>query len=241
MTTVPHLRWDITGTLGTPQANEIFSFGIKIGVIDSGGEPAEITQGDVNGVLNALGNATSTYFGSDTMLYSDALMTRAYLSAITSTGARDPLIDTGIFDYGAGVPGDVTRANDIPCPYQVAVAIGLRGATYASGRAATGRWFLPAPVLTAIAGGSGAPFNEGQMDITVAAKFADAAVALLDAINQLAGAPSGQPTAILASNVPTGPVRWQAVSAVTVDCRPDTQRRRGDKLWNAPASTVPVS
>jgi hypothetical protein len=129
-----------------------------------------------------------------------------------------------------------------PIPFSVALVATLRGSTFQRGAAAFGRIYLPLPNLTVSeANDNWANMVDGQ--IANPGVFAKAVARTLDSINSLV-LTSGRK--VMVANISTSEaaagVRFQNVSRVICDNRPDTVRRRSNKLGgkNPITQTLPA-
>jgi hypothetical protein len=242
--TFPHVRLVASGTLGTAGGNEIWSCGLKVVVADPGDisvplapTSSDLTQLATVGLVgwgNLLGNQVS---GS--LFSSDINLTACKASAVAANGKDDPLVSSVIADALTQLRGTVSPG---VLPYSVAIAVTLTGATWKRGAAAHGRFYLPKP------DGMGDLVN-GTMPPAKTTAFARQAGKLLDHINSVGtGNPAGQlltsGRVVMVSNISTSAaasgLRWQNVNAVAVDSRPDTIRRRSNKLGGLASTIVPL-
>jgi hypothetical protein len=249
MTTFPHVKLTAFGTLGSAGGNEIWSCGIKVGIAAAGalGTLLAPTLADVTAVAT-MGEASWRSFitgvtpGAGTTTVAQYFMNEvaiegAKAAAVGTDEKDDPAIDSVIFDS----PGTGNRglAAGGKLPYTVSLAATFRGATFKRGAAAFGRIYLPLPNL--FIGehntGQGTAMSDGLVGGIVPPLFSAGVGHLLDLINStpLTGGRVAMVCNISTSQAAAG-VRFQNVNQVTVDNRPDTVRRRSNKLGSRAVS-----
>lgn len=245
MTTLPHVRLNVSGTLGPAGGNEIWSVGIKIGITAAGAPTVLIApnQADVNDIsVGAVGFWTSliTAQAANTDVQSyfsdNVAITQIKAAAVLATGLDDGNIATSITDVVAGNRGKASAASTVvqcgQVPYTVALVVTQRGATYLRGPAAYGRFYLPCPNLwLATVTATPRAMSGGCIHPSTLDSLLSQARGTITAHNSLTLSSTHVPKVALISKT-TGAVaaRWQPVSRVTMDNRPDTVRRRSNKI-----------
>lgn len=244
MATFPHIKLTAFGTLGADPGVEIWSCTTKV-VVSSGGDggpPLAPTAADLTEVGSIAANRWSfftgyaTTFGSSgnpsAMLTNDVHFAGLKASAIAASGRDDPGIGSQLFDSPAYVMGGAGPQGIVP--YSVALKVTFRGATYLRGTASVGGFYLPVPNILYGSGGSPSSLVDGAMTVDATTNFAkNVARYLVDPINALTALPTSGRRAIVANiskSTAAGGLRWQKVTSVSVDNRPDTIRRRSNKL-----------
>lgn len=257
MTTFPHVRVQAAGGLGAASGNEIWSCALKVGVTATPGAGTLInpTQADVDQVAGVAEDAWTAFVGSGSATSFQGVLSNwvslmgVTAAAVTTTGHDDPGLHSTFEAAPIGTRGkfaiDETATSPTgEIPYNVSVACTFKGDIYPKGSASHGRIYLPLPNLWVTA--SGSSFNamtDGLMSAASTTILADGVAGLIAAINTgvltLTSGHSGLVTNIGASTDLAG-TRWQAVTNVVVDNRPDSVRRRYNKLSGRGKITVPT-
>jgi hypothetical protein len=254
MTTFPHVRLVAQGTLGSTGAgNEIWSCGLKVGVAAAGDlsnllapTASDIQELGDSGLTAWVGLIHSQSSGSGTFPWfspfsSDVQLVLVKTSAVTAAGPDDQTIDS----YLAFAP-DNTRGYGAAglAPYQTAVVASLHGDTYKRGAAANGRIYLPVPNL----GVTNQPavaidkLSNGLMALNAIDAFSRVVGQAIDKINATVLSSGHLPmVANISTSAAASGLRWQNVTKVSVDARPDTVRRRANALQGlVDTQTLPV-
>nr|CRY96513.1 hypothetical protein [uncultured prokaryote] len=249
MTTFPHVRLTAQGSLGLSGGNEIWSCSVKYGVWESGDPTTLIapTQSDVDECANEGVTDWSAFIphagsGALSGICSDlVLLEGVKAAAVLASGRDDPALTSTFVSAAPGVRGNAPSDTSVhpwatgSIPYSVALAATLRGATYSRGSAALGRFYIPVPAINLSTTGTAADaLVNGQMTPAVTTRFSEQAAALITALNTIV-LPSGHLAAIvnIGSSTDLAGIRWQKVDRVGVDNRPDTIRRRSNKIAGA--------
>ena len=251
MTTLPHLRVTASGTLGTGAGDEIWSCATKVGLTVSGSPDVLVaaSQDDcddmlisaVTGWTNLITKQATGTTGTSGKMFSDNVaLTQVKVSPVVASGHDDPALHASSFDITTGNRGLAPAASDTQefgqLPYTVSVVATFKGATFPRGAAANGRIYLPCPNIFANALFADAParmvnglmstVNDGPCDL-----FSQY---VRDLLVELNGATLTSGKIPFAANISTSAalagIRWQPVFDVRVDSRPDTVRRRSNKI-----------
>jgi hypothetical protein len=246
-----------SGTLGSGGGNEIWTMGVKV-VNTAAGSPtvAEIpTQADVadaaeaglaafQGLISSSAGAGGALGGlvSDYVLLKEV---KAY-----AVGPDNHADITRQTEYRFGVAGDhgiaAPNASDPMggrLPYSVSVVITFRGALYRKQLAAFGRIYIPgANIFATSIANSPHPLVDGLMDPDTVAGFAAAGAAFIHTVNNhvITGALIKRVANVAVVKDLQSRVRWQPVTEVDVDSRPDTVRRRQNKISGRGKVTIQV-
>ena len=255
--TLPYVRLQASGTLGQAGGNEIWTMGVKV-VCTAAGTPTvpEIpSQADVQDVANAglaaftgLIQSSSGGATSEAGLVSDDVsLTEVKAYAVGPDSHADVTLQTVYAFPGAPVKGqakpDATNTTLGRLPYAVSTVITFRGSLYRKGLAAFGRIYLPgANIYTDAGGGALLPLTNGRMDPFAVAAFAAAGAAFVHTINNavITGQALKRVANVGSSTKLQSLVRWQPVTIVDVDDRPDTVRRRQNKIGGRGKVTIAV-
>ncbi len=247
-TTLPHVRVVASGTLGTTP-DEIWSCGLKVGLTLSGSPLTLVaaSQDDVDEIsLNASGDWQGfitwdygTSHDAQGLISENCALTQVKAAAVVSSGHDDPALHSTITDITTANRGAAHVAGQLyaQVPYSVALVATLLGDLYPRGAAAYGRFYIPVPNLWCHQTSAG-PLDmvNGLIDNTVptastAPAFANRAA---DLINQINGMTLTSGKVVQVANISTSAalagVRWQPITSVRVDTRPDTVRRRSNKI-----------
>ena len=247
--TEPHVRLQASGTLGASGGNELWTMGIKV-VCTAAGTPttAEIaTQQDVQDVADAglaaftnLIRATGGGTSAEAGLVSDDVALTEIKAYVVGPDNHADITRQTVYEFPATpVKGQATPdATNTTCgrlPYSVSTVITFRGPDYRKGLAAFGRIYVPgANIFNSGAAGGGRllPLVDGLMDPLSVAAFAAAGAAFVHTINNapITGAFLKRVANVAVTTKQQSLVRWQPVTVVDVDNRPDTVRRRGNKI-----------
>lgn len=261
MTTLPHLRITASGTLGTGAGDEIWSCATKVGLTVSG-SPGTLVAASADdcgdmliSALTAWTNLITTQASGTTgvagQLFSDNVaLTQVKVSAVVASGHDDPAIDPAVFGLSTGNRGLCPAASDAQefaqLPYAVAVVATFKGATFLKGAAANGRIYLPGPNIFAnnlfatapvrMVNGLMGAASGGPCDL-----FSSAVATLLGEFNSATLTSGKVPFAAnISTSAALAGIRWQPVFDVTVDSRPDTVRRRQNKISGRGSQTALV-
>jgi hypothetical protein len=246
MTTYPHVKLTAFGTLGAGAGNEIWSVGMKAVVVASGAPnvPLAPNAADLAALSSGAATAWATYIATTAWaaspgggLFSDQVcLTAVKAAAVLTTGLDDPTLSSDITDVPANTRGKVVSddADGWPgqVPFQVALCVTLKGDTYARKGAAYGRFYLPVPNLHVVSA-LVAPTRllSGRMWPSSVAIHAAHVKILLDAVNAVAvSAGRDAYVANISQSTGSAGLRFQKVSTIVIDDRPDTIRRRSNKL-----------
>jgi cytochrome c5 len=255
--TEPHVRIQASGTLGQGAGNEIWTMGCKV-VCTAAGTPgvAEIPdQADVADcaaagleafaelILNSGGGG-----GPEGALVSDDVaITEVKAYAVGPDNHADVTRQTEYrFPTGptkGGAAPDATNTTLGRNPYATSVVVTFRGTQFRKGLAAFGRLYIPGANVFA-SGGTGAlkPLQSGLMDPVTVNAFAVAGAAFIHFINnaQITGQLLKRVSNVATTTKLQSLVRWQPVTIVDVDSRPDTVRRRQNKIGGRGKVTIAV-
>lgn len=253
--TEPHVRLQASGTLGQSGGNEIWTMGVKIVCTAAGTPtvPAIATQADVQDVadagLAAFTNLIRAGGGVEVqgLISDDVSLTEVKAYAVGPDNHADVALQT-VYEFpGAVVHGTANPSVANPIngrqPYAVSVVVTFRGALYRKSLAAFGRIYLPgANIYNSGGGGNPLPLVDGLMNAQTVNAFAVAGAAFVHTINN---APITGTYLKRVANVGTTTkqqslVRWQPVTIVDVDSRPDTVRRRQNKIGGRGKVTIAV-
>jgi hypothetical protein len=247
VTTFPHVLITAEGGLGDAGGNEIWTCGHKV-VLSTAGAPNVPVAPDATDLaeLSASAAAAWTTFiesgpggGPTSKLISDWCSLKFVKAApIAASGRYDPLLEAFITDI-SGVRGGALTAgnanNGHQTPYNVALVTTFMGDTYHRGAAAFGRVYVPVPNLHVDpAGISEQVLTNGLMSTGQAALFGIEMAALLRTVNATV-LTSGKQVhcANISKSEDISGLRWQTITHVRVDERPDTVRRRYNALQGA--------
>lgn len=246
-TTLPHVRIEAVGTLGAASGNEIWSCSLKAGVAASGAPNLLIapSDSDLNEYATIGASAWATLIGTgtqDTALFSDFVnLTEVRATSILSTGKKNPDQETAVVTVPGGQRGTATHVGSTGnpgkgnVPYQVAIVCTLQGFQFTSGAASHGRFYLPVPNIGADSTDSTyQAMTDGLMSVLTVTSFVDAVGPMLSSINSVVLS-SGHLSSLqlISTSADAGGIRNQDVNTVTIDNRPDTIRRRSNKLGGA--------
>lgn len=249
MPTFPHVRLSAEGTLGSGGGNEIWSCSTKVVLLADGASnvPVAATAQDLID-LSARGLAAwSAFIGgqiaggvSSAYLFSgNVALVDVKAASVTVSGLDDPALDSNISDAvppvrGGYVQGNAGQAGGASwnMPYPVSLVCTMRGNLFRRGSAAYGRFFMPGPNLSLSSSGIGAGLVNGLMNAESVLGFAEKCGLLLSSINGPAALTSGKIAKVsnIGSSTAEAGLRWQPVTSVTVDNRPDTIRTRSNKI-----------
>jgi hypothetical protein len=242
--TLPHVKLTCQGSLGSGSGNEIWSCGIKVGLAASGSPNTLVapSQQDVDDLaligLDAWeGLITLGDPGDAGALFSEwAGVLAVRTAAVGADGHDDPALHstyafpTDIVNGHAPVGLDSLGGNT---PYQCAVVATFRGPTFRRGAAANGRIYLPVPNLwNNPDANSPLPMVDGAMAQASTAAFAVAVAGFVTRINTQVPLGSGKIKNVcnISTSAAIDGIRFQHVSQVVVDNRPDTVRSRSNKI-----------
>lgn len=249
MPTFPHVRLSAEGILGSGGGNEIWSCSTKL-VLRSDGVsnvPLAATAADLDEISTAGLAAWSTFIvsgvaggGTFAGLFSQNVgLTHVKAASVAVDGHDDPALDSNIADANPVVRG-TAAANAAGSyagaywnmPYPVSLVCTMRGDLYRRGSAAYGRFFMPGPNLSAASGGQGAGLINGLMGNETVMGFAEQCGLLLTTINGISPLDSGKIVTVanIGASTAAAGLRWQPVTTVTIDNRPDTIRTRSNKI-----------
>lgn len=254
MTTFPHVRLNAEGALGHTSQNEIWSCGMKVGLTISGSPDTLVAaaQTDVDELSAAGLAAWTTYItlagsGPFSGLFSNWTnlgLVRA--AAVVASGHDDPALHSTATDVAGPTSGAAPTGSAAniygECPYQVSLVQTLTGDLYPRGSAAYGRFYVPCPNLHTDPTGT-APLGmaDGLIQSVAAGRFALATVHLIQAINATTLTTGKIATVCnIGQSTDLAGLRFQPVTNVTVDGRPDTVRRRYNKITGNYKVTVAV-
>ncbi len=255
--TEPYVRVQASGTLGQAGGNEIWTMGIKI-ICTAAGTPTvpEIAaQQDVSDCADAGLVAFTNLIQSNTggggpqagIVSNDVALTEVKAYAVGPDSHADITRQTEYRFPAAPVVGgaqpDASGAVTGRMPYAVSVVLTFKGALYRKGLAAFGRIYLPgANVFADPAGRGPQPLVNGLMGAGTTNSFAVVGAAFVHTINNhvITGPLIKTMANVGSSKVNAGLVRWQPISGVTVDDRPDTVRRRQNKIGGRGKVTIAV-
>ena len=255
--TEPHVRLQASGTLGSNGGNEIWTVGMKVVCFSQATPtfPDIATQADVADVANAGLTAFTNLLASGTggggvtaaLISSDVALTEVKAYAVGPDNHADSARQTEYRFPAAPVTGQAGPTANFPnngrFPYAVSVVVTFKGALYRKSLAAFGRIYLPGANISAdLAGAAPKALVNGLMDPGTVQGFVTAGAALVHTINN---APITGTLLKVVANVGTtvkmqSLVRWQPVTIVTVDNRPDTVRRRQNKIGGRGKITIAV-
>ena len=254
-----HVRLQASGTLGQAGGNEIWTMGCKIVCTAAGAPtvPAVPTQADVQDVANAglaafSGLITATGGGSTpeaALISDDVVLTEVKAYAVGPDNHADTALQTVYLFPAAPVKGgaapDAANVLTGRLPYSVSTVITFKGDLYRKGLAAFGRIYLPgANIFNSGASGGGRmlPLVNGLMDPFSVAAFAAAGAAFVHTINNavIVGQNIKRVSNVAVTSKLQSLVRWQPVTIVDVDNRPDTVRRRSNKISGRGKVTIAV-
>lgn len=210
---LPFLRLVVSGTLFT---SESFSFGISlINDFGTGEAPLEVPQGVID--------ATEAYIARPTTKLSNAaVLTTIKLNEIGTDGRYTSATDTVLAEVNPTVAG----ALGIQTPPQIALAVTLRTGAR-RGLAASGRYYLPSPILALAA--------TGVLDAADVLGVRDSSVTWLNEVN---AALPGWDVGVV-SDVGVGAQR--AVTGVQVGRVYDTIRSRRTSLREQYGDLAPLT
>lgn len=245
--TMPHIRVQASGTLGNGQANESWTMGFKVIATASGtpGVPEIPNQQDVQDAADAGLAAFSGLIVAQSvnvagaLVSSDVELTEVKSYAVGPDNHADITLQTvNVFPSGGppviGKWDPSTGGSSVAgrLPYSVAVCVTLRGDSFRKGVGALGRFYIPGANIFAGGGGAAAPLVHGLMDPGTVGAFATAGAAFVNTFNQHAftGPLNKKMANVGVVTLDQSRVRWQPVSQVIVDSRPDTVRRRSNKI-----------
>lgn len=255
--TEPHVRIQASGTLGQAGGNEIWTMGVKV-ICTAAGTPTvpEIAnQQDVADCADAglvafeglISGASAGGGPSAALISNDVNLSEIKAYAVGPDNHADITRNTE-YRFPAGpFPGFAKPSAGMETvgrlPYAVSVVVTFKGALYRKGLAAFGRIYLPgANINCSVTGGPPVPLNNGLMDPTVVNAFAVLGAAFVHTINN--HVITGPLVKTLANVAVTSKnqslVRWQPISIVDVDNRPDTVRRRQNKISGRGKVTIAV-
>jgi hypothetical protein len=245
VTTLQHVRITASGTLGAGGGNEIWSCAHKVALVTDGAPtvPVAATAADLTEIMTSAAaawtEAITIGFGAGIVAspFSDNVaITLVKASAVAVDGHDDPALSPATYDITAsnrgGAPAASTTTQQGQIPYSVAVCVTFRGDLFLRGAAALGRIYFPGPNLYNAALG-GAPRNmvDGLMHPDSVGGFLVAAGHILTSIKAttLTSGKNVVP-ANISTSAAAGGVRWQPITKFIVDNRPDTVRRRSNKI-----------
>ena len=247
MTTGNHLSLKAEGTLGAGSGNEIWSCGLKIRIHDTSDHTQTLLplQSDID-EMAAGGAALWAAFIAETVsggspLFESVVHVTACKAAgvLGTTGRNDP-------DTNPAIVAPTTSGrglnNTVNVNYQNAIVITMRGDTYVRGSGALGRFYLPCPNF-ACGAPSGAGMVDGLMVPATVTNVATAAAAFITALNSpnlVLSSGHEHHVANFGQSEDEAGFRWQDVSKVTVDNRPDSVRRRYSALSGRAIATHTV-
>ena len=165
-----------------------------------------------------------------------AALTEVRAASVGNDSHRPSNRNTVIIDLPTPVRGvaPTTGGSNVQgqIPYQVAVVATFRGDLYTRGIAAYGRFYLPVPnIVSDPAGTSQTQLVDGLMAAGTVTKFANAFALFLKTMHVTElGANVFQRPVNVGSSTTQSLVRWQDITAVSVDNRPDTVRRRSNAI-----------
>jgi hypothetical protein len=250
MTVFPHVRLNATGTLGAGAGNEIWSCGHKV-VLTAPGAPNVCTApvaSDLAELCVAASIAWAFFIAATPgggpfagLFPTTVAMTEMKAAAVTASGHDDSTIDTH-FEAVTLARG---AASNSDIPYQVSLCATLLGDTFRRGSAAYGRMYLPSPNIYADpAGISVQRLVDGIVHAQTTNGFAIETARVLSAVNATVLSSGKIPRcANIGRSEDASGLRWQQITDVRFDSRPDTVRRRysalqGVSKWVAPVTHV---
>lgn len=255
--TEPHVRLEASGTLGQSGGNEIWTMGVKVmcTAVGAGDTPVIASQADVQDIANSGLAAFANLIGSPgagggaegALISDDVALTEVKAYAVGPDNHADSARQTVYVFPSAPVKGkaspDPTHPTIGRLPYAVSSVITFRGDLYRKGLAAFGRIYLPgANVYNSGGGGNPLPLVDGLMDPQAVAAFAAAGAAFIHTINnaQVSTQLLHRVANVATTTKQQSLVRWQPVTIVDVDSRPDTVRRRQNKIGGRGKVTIAV-
>jgi len=242
--TLPHIRIALSGTLGQGAGNEVWTMGYKILCHVAGQTTPEIPNtADLEDAADiALTSATALIQAGPSQLgglfSDDVALTQAKATAIGPDNHIDVSKPTVFRHPAAPVRGIAKPSAGFPTlgrnPYAVAVVATLTGSVLHRGPGTYGRFYLPGPNIFADNVGQGElPLIDGLMQPATVLAFTTALGTFVNA-QQAVGVNNGtfgrEMVNMSVNKLDQAAVRYQPVTMVSVDNRPDTVRRRQNKL-----------
>jgi hypothetical protein len=242
--TQPHVKVAWSGTSGQGAGNELWVMGVKVGKTQAGSATlVPPLQEDVDQIAAEANTAMTAFISAGagpTALFSDDVSyTACKATAIGTNNLLDPTLKTKFVDPPAPVRGKANPTAENPVegrlPYAVSIAVTLLGDRFARGPGTYGRFYLPMPNIhanTASAGPS-LPLVDGLMQAGTVTAFAGQAANLITGLKSVAASQNGFYYGVFnisVSKVGLAESRFCPIIHVTVDSRPDTVRRRQNKI-----------
>lgn len=249
--TIPHVRLQASGTLGANTGNEIWAMGLKFICTAAGAPtvPVAPAQADVDEIADAGMTAFTTLIksvlagatGAGALFPTDVKLTETKAYAVAADNHADPALQTTYRFPLALVEGQGDNGFN---PYSVAIVISFAGDLFRKGLAAHGRIYLPNPEIGATAAGA-VPIRlgDGRMSAETVTGFANAGKTLIQTLKSASPTTNlvHVPSMVGVSKVNAGLARWQPITHVLVDDRPDTVRRRSNKLGGKGKVTTTIT
>lgn len=257
MTTFPHVLLTAQGSLGLAGGDEIWSCGLKIGLTASLGTGPLLPalQQDVDDI-SALGIAAWQTFipaagsGQYSGIISDLVLLEGVKAAAKiASGKDDPTLNSVFTNTTTATRGNAPSDTSVKpwavgsLPYSVAVAVTLRGDLWSRGSASHGRFYIPVPnIYVDPTGTAPLALNDGLMTPASTGRLAARAAALVATLNTDLVLSSGKIAQVvnIGSSDDLAGTRWQPITNVSIDNRPDTIRRRSNKLSGRGRVTVTI-
>lgn len=252
-----HVRVQASGTLGQSGGNETWTMGCKVMCTAPGApsQPVVPTQSDVADIAAAglaafsglirsgISGGTTTAAG---LISDDVALTEVKAYSVGPDNHANSNVNT-VYDFpSAPVKGtchpDGTHTTLGRETYSQAVVITFRGDQFRKGQGAFGRIYLPGANVHATNAPDPLPLVDGLMDPVTVAGFAAAGAAFVHTMNNAQISTNTIHTLVnlSVSKVLQSSVRFQPVTIVDVDNRPDTVRRRSNKIGGRGKITIAV-
>lgn len=238
--TIPHVQVQVSGTLGAAGADEIWAMGMKMmcHAVGTPGVPVQPSQEDVNEIADAALEAFAElilYLAPGTtaesgLVSSDVSLTESKAYLVGADNHADVTLQTAYRFPTGPVVGHAPPGQD---PYAVACVLSFTGDSFRKGLAAHGRVYVPgANIHVSSTSTTGLSLVAGLMSPESVGIWSAAGGALIQKLKSASPTTNlvHVPVMVGVSKVNQGLARWQAISHVIVDNRPDTVRRRQNKL-----------
>lgn len=257
MTTFPHVLLTAQGSLGLAGGDEIWSCGLKIGLTETLGTGPLLaaSQTDVD-EISALSIAAWETFvpaagsGQYSGIMSDlVLLAGVKAAAKIASGKDDPTLASVFTPAAPGTRGNAPSDTTVKAwavgslPYSVAVAVTLRGPLFPRGSASHGRFYMPVPnIYVDPTGTAPLALTDGLMAPASVSRLCARAAAMVATLNTDIVLSSGKVAQVVnvGRSTDAAGTRWQPIDSVSIDNRPDTIRRRSNKISGRGRVTVTI-